>query len=30
MKSPHLPTLGVTVVIVVLAIVLYHVGFRKK
>jgi hypothetical protein len=30
MNKPHLPTCGVTVAIVVLAIVLYHFGFRKK
>jgi Na+-transporting methylmalonyl-CoA/oxaloacetate decarboxylase gamma subunit len=30
MKQPHLPTLGVTVVIVVLAILIYHVALRKK
>lgn len=30
MNKPHLPTLGVSVVIVLLAIVIYHVGFRKK
>ena len=30
MKQPHMPTLGVTVVIVVLALFVYHFGFRKK
>jgi hypothetical protein len=30
MNKPHLPTLGVTVTIIVLALVIYHFGFRKK
>jgi hypothetical protein len=30
MKSPHMPTLGVTVVIVIVAIMLYHFGLKGK
>jgi len=30
MKSPHMPTLGVTVVIVVVALFIYHFGLKKK
>jgi hypothetical protein len=29
-QKPHLPTLGVTVVIVLVAIVIYHLGFKKR
>lgn len=30
MKSPHMPTLGVTVVIIVVVLVLYHFTLAKK
>lgn len=30
MNKPHLPTLGATVAIVVVIIVLYHFGFHRK
>jgi hypothetical protein len=29
-QKPHLPTLGVTVIIVVVAIVLYHLTCKKR
>jgi len=29
-NKPHMPTMGATVVIVVVIIVLYHFGFHKK
>jgi hypothetical protein len=29
MNKPHMPTIGVTVVIVLVAIVIYHFGFKK-
>jgi hypothetical protein len=30
MNKPHLPTLGVTVAIILVVLVVYHFGFGKK
>ena len=30
LSKPHLPTLGVTVVIILVVLVLYHFGVNKK
>lgn len=30
MGKPHMPTLGVTVVIILVVLVVYHFGFRKR
>jgi hypothetical protein len=30
LNKPHLPTLGATVVIILVVVLLYHFGFAKK
>ena len=30
MNKPHMPTLGATVVIVLVVVVLYHFGFARR
>ena len=30
LNKPHMPTLGATVAIILVVLVIYHFGFRKK